>query len=111
MCIKDKIWLKRFGPALLGAGLYLVDTGTDTSVGNSLIQNCHVKFGASVLCLVYVLPGVVAMIGTFFDPQRDDNCISSLAIGIFLVPLSILALLLNLITLEDEGYWKNTAKQ
>ena len=111
MCIKHKIWLKRFGLSLLGVGLYLLDTGTDTWVGNSLIQNCHVKFGASVLCLVYVLPGVVAMIGTRFDPQRDDNCISSLAIGIFLVPLSILALLCNLITLDDEGFWMNTAKQ
>ena len=111
MCIKDKIWLKRFGLALLGVGLYSLDIGTDNWVGNSLIQNCHVKFGASVLCLVYVVPGLFAMIGTMFDPKRDDDCISVLAIGIFLVPLSILALLLNLIILEDEGIWMNTAKQ
>ena len=101
MCIKDKIWLKRFGLALLGVGLYLLDTGTDTWVGNSLIQNCHIKFGASVLCLVYVLPGVFVMIGTIFDPRRDDNCISVLAIGIFSVPLSLFVLLRNLIKLDD----------
>ena len=103
MCIKDKIWWKRFALALLGLGLYILDTGTDTWVGNSLIQNCHVKFGASVLCLVYVLPGVVAMIGTKFDPKRDDDCISVLAIGIFSVPLAILLLLWDLITLDDEA--------
>ena len=101
MCIKDKIWLKRFGLALLGVGLYLLDTGTDTSVGNNLIQNCHVKFGASVLCLVYVVPGLFAMIGTIFDPGRDDDCISVLAIGIFSVPLAIFWLLWDLITLDD----------
>ena len=103
MCIKDKIWLKRFGLALLGVGLYFLDTGTDTWVANNLIQNCHVKFGASVLCLVYVVPGLFAMIGTIFDPGRDDDCISVLAIGIFSVPLAIIVLLWDLITLDDEA--------
>ena len=103
MCIKDKIWWKRFALALLGLGLYILDTGTDTWVGNSLIQNCHVKFGASVLCLVYVFPGVVAMIGTKFDPKRDEDCISVLAIGIFSVPLATVLLLWDLITLDDEA--------
>ena len=101
MCIKDKIWLKRFGLALWGVSLYLLDIGTDNWVGNSLIQNCHVKFGASVLCLVYVVPGLFAMIGTIFDPGRDDDCISVLAIGIFSVPLAIFWLLWDLITLDD----------
>jgi hypothetical protein len=103
MCIKDKIWLKRFGLALLGVGLYLLDTGTDTWVGNSLIQNCHVKFGASVLCLVYVLPGVFSMINTIFHPKNDANCITGLAIGIFFVPFSICCLLWDLVTLDDEA--------
>ena len=112
MCIKDKTWWKRFALALLGVGLYFLDTGTDTWVGNSLIQNCHVKFGASVLCLVYVLPGVFAMINTIFDPESDENCIDNvitgLAGGIFFVPISILALLWNLIKLDDKrlGYAK-----
>ena len=101
MWIKDKIWLKRFGLAVWGVGLYLLDIGTDNWVGNSLIQNCHVKFGASVLCLVYVVPGLFAMIGTIFDPGRDDDCISVLAIGIFSVPLAIFWLLWDLITLDD----------
>ena len=110
MCIKDKIWWKRFALALLGLGLYILDTGTDTWVGNSLIQNCHVKFGASVLCLVYLLPGVCAIINLIFHPdvagepyQSDMSCIAGLAIVIFSVPLSILALLANLITLDDEA--------
>ena len=103
MCIKDKIWLKRFALALLGVGLYFLDTGTDTWVGNSLIQNCHVKFGASVLCLVYVLPGVFAMLNTIFAPENDQlNPIIGLAIGIFFVPFSIFMLLWNLIKLDDE---------
>ena len=116
MCIKDKIWWKRFILALLGLGLYLLDTGTDTWVGNSLIQNCHVKFGASVLCLVYVLPGVSVMIRRItafkmriLHPEIDDDCIScisELAIGIFYVPLSILVLLRNLIKLDDEALGK-----
>ena len=107
MCIKDKIWLKRFGLALWGVSLYLLDTGTDTWVGNSLIQNCHLKFGASVLCLVYVLPGVFAIIGTL-KPKSTFvlnvlawTCLG-LAIGIFFVPLSILALLWDLIKLDDK---------
>ena len=103
MRIKDKIWLKRFGLALWGVGLYLLDIGTDNWVGNSLIQNCHVKFGASVLCLVHVVPGLFAMIGTIFDPGRDDDCISVLAIGIFSVPLATFSLLRNLIKLDDDA--------
>ena len=104
MCIKDKIWWKRFALALLGLGLYFLDTGTDTWVGASLIQNCHVKFGASVLCLVYVLPGVFAMIEMIFHPDDHiENCITRIAFGILFVPLSILALLANLIKLDDEA--------
>lgn len=103
MCIKDKIWWKRFALALLGLGLYFLDTGTDTWVGASLIQNCHVKFGASVLCLVYVLPGVFVMTNAIFHPKSDMNCITGLAYGIFFVPISILALLWNLIKLDDKA--------
>ena len=109
MCIKDKIWWKRFALALLGLGLYILDTGTDTWVGNSLIQNCHVKFGASVLCLVYVLPGIWAMIGLILHPEIDKTCITGLAMGIFFVPVSIFALLRNLIKLDDEAL--GSAKQ
>ena len=103
MCIKDKIWWKRFALALLGLSLYLLDTGTDTWVGNSLIQNCHVKFGASVLCLVYVLPGVFAMITAIFYPGSDTSCITGLAIGIFSVPNAIFYLLRSLIKLDDNA--------
>ena len=108
MCIKDKIWWKRFALALLGLGLYLLDTGTDTWVGNTLIQNCHVKFGASVLCLVYVLPGVFMMMIIIFNPEKMNGnsirkCISGLAMGIFFVPVSIFALLWNLIKLDDKA--------
>ena len=103
MCTKDKIWWKRFALALLGMGLYFLDTGTDTWVGYNLIQNCHVKFGASVLCLVYVLPGVFVMTNAIFHPKSDMNCITGLAYGIFFVPISILALLWNLIKLDDKA--------
>ena len=103
MYIKDKIWWKRFALALLGLGLYFLDTGTDTWVGYNLIQNCHVKFGASVLCLVYVLPGVFVMTNAIFHPKSDMNCITGLAYGIFFVPISILALLWNLIKLDDKA--------
>ena len=102
MCIKDKTWLKRFALALLGVGLYFLDTGTDTLVGNSLIQNCHVKFGVSVLCLVYILPGVFAMINAIFHPESDQSCLFGLVIGILFVPFSIAVLLWNLIKLDDE---------
>ena len=103
MCIKDKTWLKRFALALLGLGLYFLDTGTDTWVGNSLIQNCHVKFGASALCLVYVLPGVFVIINKLSEGIYIENCITGLAVGIFFVPISILVLLRNLIKLDDEA--------
>ena len=103
MCIKDKIWWKRFALALLGLGLYILNTGTDTWVGNSLIQNCHVKFGASVLCLVYVLPGVCEMLNVIFRPGSDTSCITGLALGIFFVPISILMLLRNLFKLDDKA--------
>ena len=103
MCIKDKIWWKRFALALLGLGLYLLDTGTDNWVGNTLIQNCHVKFGASVLCLVYVLPGVFVMINMIGDGISISNCIGGLAMGIFFVPFSIITLLRNLIKLDGDA--------
>ena len=87
---------------------------SDTWVGNKLIQNCHVKFGGGVLCLVYVVPGLLCMIDVMMAPtNQDDSCISKflrgLAAFIFFVPLSVVMLFGNLITLNDE--WLESAKK
>ena len=107
MCIKDKKWLKSFGLALLGLSLYLFDNGSDTWVGYSLIQNCHVRFGGAVLCLVYVLPGLFAMIDCLIDPNHQESLIHKLIVGcgmfVFFVPIFILFLLINLIKQTDEN--------
>ena len=76
MCIKDKKWLKRFCLALLGLCLYLFDNGTDTAVANRLIQNCHVRFGAHVLCLVYVLPGLLISINTMINDKNQNESLN-----------------------------------
>ena len=86
---------------------------SDTWVGNKLIQNCHVRFGTGVLCLVYVVPGLVAMIYAIVNPvSQDDPCISKFLNGlllfVFFVPLSIIALFKNLIKLNDK--WLGNAK-
>ena len=91
MCIKDRKRLKLFGLALLGLCLYCFDTGSDTWVGNRLIQNCHVRFGAGVLCLVYVVPGLFVMIAYILDPDNPDagcigNFFTGLLIFVFFVP-------------------------
>ena len=108
MCIKDRKRLKLFGLALLGLCLYCFDTGSDTWVGNSLIQNCHVRFGAGVLCLVYVVPGLFVMIGGMSSPNnRDNSCIVNFFIGllffVFFVPGTVFTLLANLVKLNDES--------
>ena len=104
MCIKDKIWLKNFVLALLGFGLYLVDTGSDTWVGHQLIQKCHVRFGVAVLCLVYVLPGKFS--GFTVAKEFDNGTIfQRIFIGvltfIFCVPITAGVLPYNLIKLDD----------
>ena len=101
----DKIWWKRFVFALLGFGLYLLDTGSDTWVGNRLIQNCHVRFGAAVLCLVYVLPGIFC--GILFALDETETIfmriVKYLAVLIFFVPLTACSLIYNLFKLDDEA--------
>ena len=111
MCIKDKKWLKRFCLALLGLCLYLFDTGSDTAVGNTLIQNCHVRFGAAVLCLVYVLPGLFLWLKLIIDPQNQDgSCCDfcDLFFCVFIVPVTAFELVANLVKMNDE--WLNRAK-
>ena len=113
MCIKDKKWLKRFCLALLGLCLYLFDNGTDTAVANRLIQNCHVRFGAHVLCLVYVLPGLLISINTMInDKNQNESCIFRVFTGlfwaVFLVPMTVFALVANLIKMNDE--WLDKSK-
>ena len=86
---------------------------SDTWVGNKLIENCHIRFGAGVLCLVYLVPGLVLMIGTMMDPDnQDETCISlflkGLKLFIFFVPASVIALFVNLIKLNDD--WSRMAK-
>lgn len=108
MCIKDKKRLKMFGLALLGLCLYFFDTGSDTWVGNTLIQNCHYRFGAGVLCLVYVLPGLIVLLKTMMDPENQvDTCIVRFLYGlcgfVLFVPFSIWALLANLIKFNDDS--------
>merc|ERR1719362_793977 len=103
MCIKDK---KRFGLALLGLCLFIFDIGSDTWVGNKLIQNCHVRFGAGVLCLVYVVPGLGYMINEIMNSDEDDSCIDKfdkLIAFVFFVPLTVIFLFTNLIKLNDES--------
>ena len=114
MCIKDRKRLKRFGLALLGLCLYLFDTGSDTWVGYRLIQNCHVRYGAGALCLVYVVPGLFTMIAYMIDPSNpDDGCISNffkwLILLVFLVPVTAFMLLANLVKMTDESL-KNAKK-
>ena len=111
MCINNRKWLKMFGLALLGLCLYLFDTGSDTWVGYRLIQNCHNRFGAGVLCLVYVLPGLVVMINHMFDPEnkvnQDDTCISKFitgfVVGVFFVPIAVFTFLASLVMTNDES--------
>ena len=86
---------------------------SDNLVGNKLIQNCHVRFGAGVLCLVYVVPGLVTMINTIMIPiDQDRSCIVNFLEGLFhfffFVPLSVIFLFGNLIKLNDE--WLERAK-
>ena len=109
MFIKDRKRLKLFGLALLGLCLYLFDTGSDTWVGNRLIQNCHVRFGAGVLCLVYVVPGLFAMIKVILDPDNQDNFLIGLFILVLFVPMTAFSLLANLVKLNDESL--KTAKE
>ena len=113
MCIKDKKWLKRFCLALLGLCFYLFDNGTDTAVANRLIQNCHVRFGAHVLSLVYVLPGLLISINTMInDKNQNESCIFRVFTGfyraVFLVPMTVFALAANLIKMNDE--WLDKSK-
>ena len=79
---------------------------SDTWVGNKLIQNCHVRFGAGVLCLVYVVPGLVSMINIIMNRDEDDSC-SDYLLGLFLfvffVPYSVILLFGSLIKLNDES--------
>ena len=113
MSIKDKKWLKMFCLSLLGLCLYLFDTGSDTAVGNRLIQNCHIRFGSAVLCLVYVLPGLFIFLSAVINPELDDNCIVQFSIGllfgVFFVPFAALALMANLIKMND--YWLDVSKE
>ena len=114
MCIKDKKWLKRFCLALLGLCFYLFDNGTDTAVANRLIQNCHVRFGAHVLSLVYVLPGLLISINTMInDKNQNESCIFRVFAGlfwfVFLVPMTVFALVANLIKMNDE--WLDKSKE
>ena len=86
---------------------------SDTWVGNKLIQNCHVRFGAGVLCLVYIVPGLVGMINGIMSPvDQDRSCIETylvaLATFVFFVPLSVIMLFINLIKLNNE--WLGRAK-
>ena len=86
---------------------------SDTWVGNKLIQKCHVRFGAGVLCLVYVVPGLVVMMNNIMNPQyQDDSCIAKFLTGlltfVFFVPMSVIFLFINLIELNDE--WLGFAK-
>ena len=102
----DKIWWKRFVFALLGLGLYLLDTGSDSWVGHRLIQNCHVRFGAAVFCLVYVLPGLFGVF-TMAREMDDVNTFMRFVYGIllviFFVPITTSFLILNLIKLDDDA--------
>ena len=90
---------------------------SDTWVGNKLIQNCHVRFGAGVICLVYVVPGLVFMINTIMEAHIGRSCIEifleGLALFVFFVPMSVIMLFINLmsnlITLND--YWLGHAKR
>ena len=113
----DKVWWKRFVFALLGLGLYLLDTGSDTWVGHQLIQNCHFGFGAAVICLVYVLPGVFGAIifssggetpgvfGAIIFSSGGETIVEQIIIFLvgftFFVPISAIFLLMNLIKLDD----------
>ena len=87
-------------------------SSSDTWVGNKLIQNCHVKFGAGVLCLVYVVPGLVTMITAIMNPDEDDSFIDKfqmvLVEFVFFVPMSVILLFINLIKLNNE--WLEQAK-
>ena len=114
MSIKDKIWLKRFCLALLGFCLYLFDTGSDTAVGYILIQNCHKRFGAAVLCLVYVLPGLFVWLNETFHHDNQDKSFTLRFFGgllfcVFFVPYAVFTLIANLITLDDE--WLSHSKR
>ena len=105
MCIKDTKWLKMFCLALLGLCLYLFDTGSDTAVGNNLIQNCHLRFAAAVLCLVYLVPGLFMCLNMTIHPENPYSCTSQLFYGlyicVFMVPITAFALVANLVKLND----------
>ena len=112
MCIKDRKRLKLRCLALLGLCLYLFDTGSDSWVGARLIQNCHTRFGAGVLCLVYVLPGFFIVTNYMLGEKEDDTFIYELLVVffgfVFWIPFSIFLLMVNLVTLNDE--WLAKAK-
>ena len=79
---------------------------SDTWVGTKLIQNCHVRFGAGVLCLVYIVPGLVCMIHVIVKPaNQDESCISKFLGGlvafVFFVPVSVILLFTKLIKLNE----------
>ena len=85
----------------MGLCLYLFDTGSDTAVGYISIQNCHIRFGAAVLCLVYVIPGIFVMLNAMIDPKNQDkSCIlrffAGLLFGVVLVSTTVFSLFANL---------------
>ena len=85
---------------------------SDTWVGSKIIQNCHVRYGAGVLCLVYVVPGLVVMLYAIMNPDEDDSCmkmfITGLVLFVFFVPMSVILLFINLIKLNNK--WLEQAK-
>ena len=81
---------------------------SDNWVGYKLIQNCHVRFGAGVLCLIYFVPGLVAMINGIMNPVDQDRSCIDIFLGALLafvcfVPVSVCFLFGNLIKLNDES--------
>ena len=104
---------KRFCLALIGLIFYLLDVGSDNWVGYILIQNCHTRYGAAVLCLVWVLPSFFL----FLWGIRDNNSCESLQeflfallMSVMIVPVTIYFLIRHLIKLDDDNTLQQVKK-
>ena len=55
---KPPLWFKK-AVAWFGVALFLTDTGSDSYVGYSLINRCHIFYGSSVFSFFYI-PGLMS---------------------------------------------------
>ena len=106
------MWSKARLLCIFSLVLYCFDSGSDIFVSVSLFLNCHTRYGAAVISLVF-LPGIVYGGFEYFRlEERDwrDVFYFSVLYPICFLPLCLWKLFKAIVDSEDQSYSSTEAE-